>query len=141
MRLLVPDASVILKWVLPPEREPGAQTALEILDQFVAGKILLAVPTLWYYEVANTIARLAPDEAGERLRQLRRLGMAEVGVTDAIERRALSCVKRLGVTYYDAVYHAAAVELGGVLVTADRRFAARLGDDAAVVDLLQIRVE
>ena len=141
MRLLVPDASVILKWVLPPEHEPNAREAALILDQFVAGENVLAVPTLWYYEVANTIARLAPGEAGERLRQLRRLGMAEVGPTDAIERRALDCVKRFGVTYYDAAYHATAVELHGVLVTADRRFAARLGDDPAIVDLRQISVE
>ncbi len=141
MRLLVPEASVILKWVLPPEREPGAGAAMAILDQFVAGEVMLVVPTLWYYEVGDTIARLTPDEAGERLRQLRRLGMAEVGATDAIERRALACVKRFGVTYCDAVYHATAVELGGMLVTADRRFAARLGNDAAVMDLLQIRME
>jgi len=141
MRVLVPDASVILKWVLPPEREPGAREAMALLDQFVAGEVMLAVPALWYYEVANTIARLAPDKAGECLRELRRLGMAEIGAEDAIERRALACVKRFGVTYYDAVYYATAAELGGVLVTADRRFAARLGDDATVIDLMQFRIE
>jgi len=32
-RLFVPDASVILKWVLPPEEEPNVQEALAILDQ------------------------------------------------------------------------------------------------------------
>jgi predicted nucleic acid-binding protein len=139
--MLVPDASVILKWVLPPEREPGSRAAMVLLDQFVAGEVMLAVPTLWYYEVANTIARLAPDVAGESLRQLRRLGMAEIGAEDAIERRALACVKQFGVTYYDAVYYATAVELGGVLVTADLRFIARLGGDDAIIDLQQIRLE
>jgi predicted nucleic acid-binding protein len=141
MRLVVPDASVILKWVLPPEREPCAGAALALLDDFVEGDLMLAVPTLWYYEVANTIARLAPIAAGKQLRQLRRLGMAEIAVDDAVEERALGCVRRFGVTFYDAAYYATAVELGGELVTADRRFSARLGDDDSIVNLHEIQVD
>jgi predicted nucleic acid-binding protein len=139
--VLVPDASVILKWLLPPEREPDAEAALYLLDKFVEGDVILAVPTLWYYEVANTVSRLAPGSAGEQLRQLRRLGMAEIAIGDATEARALDCVRRLGVTFYDAVYYATAVELGGELVTADRRFASRIGDHASVVALGNIKVE
>lgn len=139
--LLVPDASVILKWVLPPENEPGAGNALAILDRFVAGEVLLAVPALWYFEVANTVSRLAPDEAGSCLRELRRLDLAEIGVDDVVEDLALECVRETGVTFYDAIYHAVAVALGGALVTADQRFISRLGDDAYTVDIRDIRVE
>ncbi len=138
MRLLIPDASVILKWVLPPEHEPGVQDAVAILERFVAGEIELVVPSLWYYEVGNTVARLVPNDAGEYLDQLRHLGMAEVGAASAIELRALAFVRRFGVTFYDAVYHAVAAELDGTLVTADRRYIARVGNDPAVVDLHKI---
>ena len=121
--VVVPDASVILKWLLPPESEPNADAALLLLDAFVEGDVMLAVPTLWYYEVANTVSRLTPASAGEQLGLLRLLGMAEIAIGGATEARALDCVRRFGVTFYDAVYYAAAVELGGRLVTADRRFA------------------
>jgi len=141
MRLLIPDASVILKWVLPPENEPGAREALAILDEFVAGNTALAVPALWYFEVANTVSRLAPDEASDCLRMLRRLGMAEISVDDSIENLALDCVRESGVTFYDAAYLATAAALGGVLVTADRRFMTRLGKSVSAIDLRDISVE
>jgi predicted nucleic acid-binding protein len=138
-RVLVPDASVILKWLLPPEREPDARVALSLLDRFVEGDLMLAVPPLWYYEVANTVARLAPEAAAELLRELRRLGMAEIAVGDSIEGRALDCVRQFDVTFYDAVYYATAVEISGELVTADRRFSSRLGSDSRVVGLGRFR--
>ena len=133
--LVVPDASVILKWVLPPENEPGVQEALAILDEFVAGDIALALPSLWYFEVGNTVARLVPQQAGEYLEQLRRLRITEVGIDPSVERLALGYVQRFGVTFYDAVYHAVASELGGILVTADRRYVRRVGPDPGVIEL------
>ena len=42
---------------------------------------------------------------------------------------------------FDAVYRATAGELGGVLVTADRRFATNVGDDAAVGERFQLSAE
>ena len=125
----------MLKWVLPPENEPNAQEALSLLDQFVAGDIVLAVPSLWYFEVGNTVARLVPQEAGEYLKQLRRLRITEVGIDTSVERLTLGYVQRFGVTFYDAVYHAVASELGGILVTADRRYVRRVGPDPGVIEL------
>ena len=46
MKLVVPDASVLLKWVLPEEREPHAAQAIAIRDVFIAGRIRLLVPPL-----------------------------------------------------------------------------------------------
>ena len=134
-RLLVPDASVILKWVLPPETEPNVREALAILDEFVAGDIVLAVPALWYFEVGNTVARLVPQEAGKYMEQLRRLRITEVAIDTSVERLALGYVQRFCVTFYDAVYHAVASELGGILVTADRRYVRRVGPDPGAIEL------
>ncbi|MCD4750039.1 MAG: type II toxin-antitoxin system VapC family toxin, partial [Thermoanaerobaculales bacterium] len=88
---------MMLKWVLPPENEPNAQEALAVLDQFVAGDIVLAVPSLWYFEVGNTVARLVPQEAGEYLKQLRRLGITEAEIDPSVEDTALGYVQRFGV--------------------------------------------
>ncbi len=134
-RLFVPDASVILKWVLPPENEPNSQEALAILDQFVAGDIVLAVPSLWYFEVGNTLARLVPQEAGEYLKQLRRLRITEAEIGPSVEQTVLGYVQRFGVTFYDAAYHAVASNLGGTLVTADLRYVKRVSPDPGVMEL------
>jgi len=47
MTIVVPDASVILKWVLQPEDEPGAARALQILEAFLydAAYHVLAIRT------------------------------------------------------------------------------------------------
>lgn len=47
MNLVVPDASVLLKWVLPEEREPHAAQAIAIRDAFIAGRIHLLSLASW----------------------------------------------------------------------------------------------
>ena len=46
MPLFVPDASVILKWVLPPDNEGFVEQALDIRRSLLAGFATLAVPNL-----------------------------------------------------------------------------------------------
>lgn len=121
-RLLVPDASVILKWVLPPDDEPHAEEAQRLLADFVAGGLDLLVPSLWYFEVGNTVARRLPEPAGRILTALRGLGLPQAEPSAEWERRALDLVASCGVTFYDAVYHALALVEGGTLVTGDRRY-------------------
>jgi hypothetical protein len=53
MKLVVPDASVLLKWVLPEEGEPWVGEALRLRDDFETGRADLLVPSLWYYEAGN----------------------------------------------------------------------------------------
>ena len=66
MKIVVPDASVLLKWVLPTTEE-GRDSALELRDAAIAGEITLMVPPLWLYEVGNTLARRFPDQAAPLL--------------------------------------------------------------------------
>jgi len=40
MTIVVPDASVILKWVLQPEGEPDTGSALRVLEAFLGDFIL-----------------------------------------------------------------------------------------------------
>ena len=72
MGICVPDASVILKWVLPSRNEPFAGAAQALRDAFVAGDLELVVPTLWLFEVGNTLTRKYPQQADELLGTLYR---------------------------------------------------------------------
>ena len=64
---LVPDASVLLKWVLPPADETDVETALALRDSIASGGIRALVPDLWVCEVGNTLARRFPDRASRLL--------------------------------------------------------------------------
>ena len=132
---VVPDASVILKWVLPTEEEPFAEEAHRMLEEFVAGDLMLLVPSLWYFEVANTVGRRFPVEAAEILRELRGLALPEVPARRDWEDVALRLVFKHDVTFYDAAYHAIALTSGATLVTADHRYVARVVEVGGAVTL------
>ena len=66
-RLVVPDASVILKWVLPSGEEPDLGQALALRDSIANGHVRAVVPSLWVYEVGNTLARRQPERAERSL--------------------------------------------------------------------------
>ena len=61
--LVVPDASVILKWVLPSDGEPDADKALVLRNAILEEDVRALVPTLWIYEVGNTVATVAGNLA------------------------------------------------------------------------------
>ena len=48
--IVTPDASVLLKWVLPGDDEQDGGAALSLRDEAVAGAVELVVPQLWLYE-------------------------------------------------------------------------------------------
>ena len=130
--LVVPDASVILKWVLPAEDEPHADRAACLLDAFAACDLRCAVPALWRFEVGNTIARRYPEEAAAWLDTLERLGLDELVPGQRWLDTTLALTRAHGVTFYDAAYHAGAIELGGTFVTADARYVARAREAGAI---------
>ena len=125
--LVVPDASVILKWVLPQATEPGARHALALRDAIATGSVRALVPALWIYEVGNLLARERPGDASRLLDVLIRFGLAEAPRSPAWLGCVLNLTKRYGVTFYDAAYHAHAIVERGVLVTADERYVDRAG--------------
>ncbi len=125
MRVVVPDASVILKWVLPSTSEPDAAAALRLRDAAVSGKVRLKVPGLWLYEVGNILTRNFPAQALPMLEALISFGIS-VGDTDEPWRKqAVALVQEYRVTFYDAAYHALALIGRGTFVTADGKYVAR----------------
>ena len=138
--IVTPDASVLLKWVLPGEGEQDTDEALALRDEAVAGSLDLVVPQLWIYEVGNTLARRFPDDAGELLATLADFGLTEARLDARWRRRAVSLSVTYGVAFYDAAYHAVALGLGGVFVTADERYVRRASGAGGISSLRHWRV-
>jgi predicted nucleic acid-binding protein len=124
-QLFVPDASVILKWVLPSTDEGDLTRALELRAAWLDGRCQLIVPSLWVFEVGNVLALKQPGTASRSLAALLACQFDEADPA-RIGNRAFELFARRGVTFYDAAYHATALEYGGTLVTADQRYVARM---------------
>lgn len=122
MQRVVPDASVILKWVLPAERESHVTQALALLDAFARDEVMFLVPPLWLYEVGNTVARQLPGKADDVMGDLLALQMDEPPSDVDLVAEAIRLVASYGVTFYDAAYHALAITQDAVLISADDRY-------------------
>jgi hypothetical protein len=75
--LVVSDASVILKWVLPSDDEPDADMALVLRDAILEEIVHTLVPSLRTYEVGNAIARRFPAYAAAWLAALMKFELRE----------------------------------------------------------------
>ena len=123
---LVLDASVILKWVLDAETEPGHAAANRLLERWQQGELNLLVPPLWIYEVGNILCLKRPADAATVLAVLWDLGLGEVPSSRGLIQRTVTLAQSHGLTFYDASYLAAAEEINGTLVTADGKLYRRL---------------
>ena len=135
--LYVPDASVILKWVFDTPDEADRDAALMLLKSWVAGECEFLLPSLWLFEVGNIMGRNIPDKAPEFMEMLIDYRIEEAPVSSAIAKRTLAIMADCGVPFYDAVYHAVALERRGTLVTADAGYlkkAGKLGNSVLLAD-------
>jgi predicted nucleic acid-binding protein len=131
--IVVPDASVILKWALPLEHEADAERAL-LLRTFIAQERVRAlVPALWLYEVGNTVSRRFPAHASQWLPTLTKFGLEEAQPTERWLTATLDLIARYGGTFHDAAYHAVALVYGGVFVTSDSQYIARTVTDGGIM--------
>jgi len=134
--IVVPDASVLLKWVLRAPDEPDTDKALALRQAAISGAVILVVPRLWLYEVGNILTRRFPAQAEPALEALLDFGLTEARRSPRWLRLAVSLARHHGVTFYDAAYHATALVRGGVFVTADERYV-RCAGSAGGVALLR----
>lgn len=134
-RKLVPDTSVILKWVLPKDKEPYFKEAEAILGNFHNGLIDLLTPTLWIYEVGNLLGRKYPDEANRLISNLEAIGLNVIPPYPDWRQQALSLMRQYQVTFYDASYHALAMTENAVFVTADVAYIRKVGNQPEIMKL------
>jgi predicted nucleic acid-binding protein len=135
MPVVVPDASVLLKWVLPSDEEPGAEKALLLRAAILEETVTARVPSLWLYEVGNTIARRFPDQAQAWLAALLKFGLQESPPSQPWITKSLELTRRHDITFYDAAYHALALLHDGLLITADTKYVTRAGKSGGVIAL------
>jgi predicted nucleic acid-binding protein len=133
--LVVPDASVLLKWVFPSDDEPDVDKALLLRAAILNDAIRAIVPALWLYEVSNTVARRFPAHASAWLTSLMKFGLPEAVPSDVWLTAALELTRTYEVSFYDAAYHALAITRKGVFVTADVRYVNRMAGEGTVVAL------
>ena len=119
----VADASVALKWFLPPtEAERDHDRAVALLQGVKSGQVVLREPPHWLAEVAAVLSRLAPASARQSIEDLCALRIpvvetAEIYVTAS--KLAVSLDQHL----FDTLYHAVALASPDcTLVTADERY-------------------
>ena len=127
MRQFVVDASVILKWVLGDEQEKDQREALNLLQDWVNGRATVSASPLWQYEAGNFLGREVPEEAETTMKLLLNLNIRNVELSDAMYRQCFAWMKDFKITFYDASYLAVAHEIGADLVTADAKFASKMG--------------
>ena len=116
---LVPDASIIIAWLLDDEDDPRADMAVNEIE--ADGGI---VPWLWHMETRNTLliaerrGRIASDDVEERLADLRELPVETDTQPDL--QSAFELARTHGLTMYDAMYLELAKREGATLATLDR---------------------
>lgn len=133
--LVVPDASVLLKWVLSSDDEPDADKALLLRVAIIDETVHAILPPLWLYEVGNTVARRFPDYASGWLSALMKFGIDEKLQSPLWLAKTLELTRKYDVSFYDAAYHALALVHGGSFVTADVRYVKRVTKLGSVIAL------
>jgi predicted nucleic acid-binding protein len=122
VKIFVPDASVILKWVIG-ENEEGQDKALSLLNGWLAQEHDFMLPSLWVYEVGNVLGLKKPREANKILGLLLEYEFRERKITAELIQETYDLMKEhRGVTFYDAVYHAVALQEDGIMITADKAY-------------------
>ncbi len=138
MELVVPDASVILKWVLRND-EADREKALLILSGWFEGKHEIVLPSLWFFEVGNIVSKKEPGLALDIMKRLAGYEFTEVKVTESLLNIILELVREKSVTFYDAAYHAIAIKEKGRFITADEDYFSRV-KDRGYIQLLDLIV-
>jgi predicted nucleic acid-binding protein len=124
--IIVPDASVILKWVLEKEEGKDLPLARELQSAMLAEEVDIRLPTLWRYEVGNVLGMKQPAMAVELMSALLAYDFEEVPLHTAYCLAVLEHMHDLkGVTFYDSAYHVLALQSKGLYVTADAAYVKR----------------
>lgn len=122
--VIVPDASVLLKWVLRSADEEDQAPALALKTAWVEGAVDVVVPTIWLYEVGNVLGLKEPTKAANLFRAMLDLGLPEQPAS-GYATEIFDLMRRHQATFYDAAYHALAIVQAGTMLTADRRYVKR----------------
>lgn len=120
MNAYVLDTSVAIAWYL---EEVFSASAREWQERLLAGKVVLIVPSLHYWEFANVLRTLVQrrELPGPIAREIYELHMdAPLEKAEPEERSILDIALQYGATAYDAVYISLCLSRDIPLITAEK---------------------
>jgi predicted nucleic acid-binding protein len=120
--MIVLDASVVLKWIF--DDEDGGDCAVRLRDEHIAGKEIIAVPDLLFYEIGNVLAtknRLSEAAVAEAFALLWDFSLERFDLGLDEFQGSLTLCRKYNITLYDAAYVELSRKLKCSFVTADRK--------------------
>ncbi|HSF66570.1 MAG TPA: type II toxin-antitoxin system VapC family toxin [Nitrospiraceae bacterium] len=124
--IVVPDASVLLKWVLERDSEPDHRQAIQLQQALLDEVVEIRLPTLWRYEVGNVLGLKKPAAATELMSALLAYEFEEVPLRTEYNLAVLEHMHEVRhVTFYDSAYHVLALRTKGLYLTADTAYVKR----------------
>ncbi len=124
--IVVPDASVLLKWVLEKDSEPDHGQAIQLQQALLDEVVEIRLPTLWRYEVGNVLGLKKPTVATELMSALLAYEFEEVPLRIEYSLAVLEHMHEVKyVTFYDSAYHVLALQTKGLYLTADTAYVKR----------------
>lgn len=128
MNRFVLDASVALKWAIPLANETLSAESLQLLQEYVNGKVDLLVPDIFWAEVGNVLWK------GVRLRRWSQAAAERIAsemharnFSTVPSRTLMTEALRIAFAYdravYDCLYVALAIRSNSQMITADERLA------------------
>ena len=103
--MIVLDASVVLKWIF--DDEDGGDCAVRLRDEHIAGKEIIAVPDLLFYEIGNVLAtknRLSEAAVAEAFALLWDFSLERFDLGLDEFQGSLTLCRKYKITLYDAAY-------------------------------------
>ena len=120
-RLLVVDASVVLAWVF---REPDHERATEVLDQWVCGRVDLLAPRILIEEIASVLCKRVRRKHIMQMEAVEAFTILAGNPPRLVDNDipgALQLGLRHGISFWDGLYLALAIDRRCDFVTADKR--------------------
>lgn len=118
---LVLDASVALKWFIDEE---GSHKARRLMRSIKGGKVLVYVPAVFSFEVANILSlkeNISSELLFSSIRFLYSLGLQSGINSEEFLEKSVRISRDFKITVYDASYVALAQDLKIDLLTADKK--------------------
>ncbi len=119
---VVLDTSVVIKWFR--QGEVLASHALALRDAYLSGQVVVLVPSLLAYELANVLRYkndLTTVQIEDAVQSLFDMRLEWVLPSATVMRRAVVIARECDTTVYDASFVALAAALSATFITADER--------------------
>ncbi|MGZ8176212.1 MULTISPECIES: type II toxin-antitoxin system VapC family toxin [Methylobacter] len=120
--IVVVDVGVSIKWFFPaPAEEQDTDQAVSVLLQVQSGQVTLVQPAHWLPEVVAVITRIRPEIAEQAIDYLSAMEVKVQQDADVL-KTAARLSQQFSHHLFDTLYHALAIHLNAVFVSADEKY-------------------